>query len=74
MERVVYKDDSGNVFFDKTYFTPQEVKSAAQAMFKKQKHPTFSTVKDLYDDLCYLLGAHYWGNEYAWDNKTGETA
>ena len=50
-----------------TIFTKSELRNAADAMFKVQRKPTWNSVKELYDDLCYFLGPHYWGYEYSWE-------
>lgn len=50
----------------KVIFSKSEIKDAADAMFKVQRKPTWNSVKELYDDLRYFLGPHYWGYEYSW--------
>lgn len=50
-----------------TIFAKSELRNAADAMFKVQHKPTWNSVKELYDELRYLLGPHYWGYEYSWE-------
>lgn len=65
MKRVVYKDENGKVFFDQTYFSPEEIKDAAICIFSKRPSE-FDSVQDIYEHLRYFLGAHYWSTDYEW--------
>ena len=52
-----------------TLFSQEELIEVAEAMYNAQRVKTWESIKDLYNDLCYFLGAHYWGHEYAWNAK-----
>lgn len=70
MQRIIYKDEKGKVFFDETYFTAKELKNAAICMFNKQHDEPLCTVKEIYETLRYLLGIHYWTCDFDFDSIT----
>lgn len=54
----------------KKVFTVSELINAAKTMYQaqlKSEEITFSSVKEIYDNLRYVLGPHYWGYEYSWE-------
>ena len=55
---------------NKKCFSASELLNASKAMYQaqfKSKEIAFTSVKDVYNNLCYVLGPHYWWYEYSWE-------
>lgn len=53
------------------YFSAEELLNASKTIYQAQfrsEEATFASARDIYDNLRYVLGPHYWGYDYSWES------